>query len=173
MKKTIFFLTAIAAVVFLTVSCGNDGLDLEKLRAEELEKLDAFIEANGITVEPTASGMYYIEELKGTGDTIKPGDRVKIFYTGMFIDSTLFDFTSDYEPFEFVVGSTDVITGMSEGLTYMTQGGKGTLIIPSNLAYGATNNTTLGIPRFSTLIFDVEVYKHYKLSDTQNESQDE
>ena len=173
MKKTIFFLTAIAAVVFLTVSCGNDGLDLEKLRAEELEKLDAFIEANGITVEPTASGMYYIEELKGTGDTIKPGDRVKIFYNAMFIDSIPFDATSDYEPFEFVVGSTDVITGMSEGLTYMTQGGKGTLIIPSNLAYGATNNTTLGIPRFSTLIFDVEVYKHYKLSDTQNESQDE
>lgn len=173
MKKILFFLTALGSVIFLTVSCGNDGLDLEKLRAEELATLDAFLEANDINVEPTASGMYYIEELKGTGDTIKPGDRVKIYYTGMFIDSTLFDATSPYEPFEFVVGSSDVITGMSEGITYMTQGGKATLIIPSNLAYGATNNTTLGIPRFSTLIFDVEVYKHYKLSDTQNNSEDE
>jgi FKBP-type peptidyl-prolyl cis-trans isomerase len=169
MKKILFFLTIIGSVIFLTVSCGNDGLDLEKLRAEELEKLDAFIEANDIEVEPTSSGMYYIEEIKGTGDTIKPGDQVKIFYTGMFIDSTIFDGTTPYEPFEFVVGSSDVITGMSEGLTYMYQGGKGTLIIPSNLAYGATNNTSLGIPRFSTLIFEVEVYKHYKLSDTQNE----
>jgi len=168
MKKILFFLTIIGSVMFMTVSCGNDGLDLEKLRAEELEALDAFIEANDIEVEPTSSGLYYIEQVKGTGDTIKPGDRVKIFYTGMFIDSTLFDSTSEYEPFEFVVGSSDVITGMSEGITYMTQGGKATLIIPSNLAYGATNNTTLGIPRFSTLIFDIEVYKHYKLSDTQN-----
>lgn len=166
MRKVVFFFALTASVLVLAVSC-KDGLDLDKLRAEELEALEEFIAANNITVEPKESGLYYIEREKGTGDSIKLGDRVKIFYTGMFIDSTIFDATGTYEPFEFIVGSSSVITGMSEGLTYMTQGGKATLIIPSNLAYGATNNTTLGIPRFSTLIFDVEVYKHYKLEDTQ------
>ncbi len=169
MKKLFFFFALIGSVLITAVSCKDNGLDLEKLRAEELQSLEEFVDANDINVEPTESGLYYIEREKGTGDTIKAGDRVKIFYTGMFIDSTEFDYTGSYEPFNFIVGSSDVITGMSEGITHMRQGGKATLIIPSNLAYGATNNTTLGIPRFSTLVFDIEVYKHYKLTDTQTE----
>ncbi|WP_299577884.1 FKBP-type peptidyl-prolyl cis-trans isomerase [uncultured Sunxiuqinia sp.] len=168
MKKIFLFAVLIGGLMMTIASCKDDGIDLEKLRAEELEKLDAFLEANNIEEEPTASGMYYIERVKGTGDTIKLGDKVKIFYTGMLIDSTEFDRTGTYEPFEFIVGSSDVIVGMSEGLTYMTQGGKATFIIPSNLAYGASSSSS-GLPRFSTLIFDVEVYKHYKLSDTQSE----
>ncbi|MGQ7871043.1 FKBP-type peptidyl-prolyl cis-trans isomerase [Sunxiuqinia sp. sy24] len=168
MKKIFFFLAVIGGLLITTVSCKDDGIDLEKLRAEELEKLDTFIEANNIDEEPTESGMYYIEREKGTGDTIKLGDRVKVFYTGMLIDSTVFDMSGTYEPFEFIVGGSDVIVGMSEGVSYMTQGGKATFVIPSNLAYGASNSSS-GIPRFSTLIFDVEVYKHYKLSDTQSE----
>lgn len=162
MKKTIFLITSVVAVIAMSVSCKDNGLDLEKLRAEELQKLKEYIEKNDIQEDPTASGLYYIEREKGTGDTIKNGDRVKIFYTGMLIDSTVFDRSGTYEPFEFVVGSGDVIAGMSEGLTHMRQGGKGTLIIPSELAYGAS--ASQGLPRFSTLIFDIEVYKHYKLS---------
>ncbi|WP_321285634.1 FKBP-type peptidyl-prolyl cis-trans isomerase [uncultured Sunxiuqinia sp.] len=166
MKKLFFFFALLGYALVAAVSCKNNGLDLEKLRAEELARLNEYIETNGITTEPTESGLYYIEQVKGTGDSIKVGDRVKIFYTGMLIDSTVFDASGNYEPLEFIVGSTDVITGMSEGVTYMTQGGKATFIIPSNLAYKAT--TSSGLPRFSTLIFDVEVYKHYKLSDTTN-----
>jgi FKBP-type peptidyl-prolyl cis-trans isomerase len=52
-----------------------------------------------------------------------------------------------------------VIAGMNEGLTYMRQGEKATLVIPSNLAYGASNSS---VERFSTLIFDIEVYKHFR-----------
>ena len=43
----------------------------------------------------------------------------------------------------------------NEGLSYMKKGGKATLIIPSNLAYGS--NGTDKIPGYSTLIFDLEL----------------
>ncbi len=175
MKKTFFLIVSVVAIIAISVSCKDNGLDLEKLRAEEIQKLEEFIDKNDIKEEPTASGLYYIEREKGTGDTIKAGDRVKIFYTGMLIDSTVFDKSGTYEPFEFIVGqslsSGGVIPGMSEGITHMRQGGKGTLIIPSELAYGASANG--GLPRFSTLIFDIEVYKHYKLSTGETEETEE
>ena len=165
--KKLFFFFALGCALVAAVSCKDSGLDLDKLRAEELATLNEYIEANGITTEPTESGLYYIEQVKGTGDSlIKVGDRVKIFYSGMTIDSAYSaGSTGIYEPAEGIVGSFD-ITGLSEGLTHMRQGGEATLIIPSNLAYGAT--TSSGLPRFSTLIFDVKVYKHYRLGDTTN-----
>ncbi len=160
MKKILLFFAIVAAFGAVVSSC-KKGEDLEALRAEEVRKLKEFLAKNDIPDEPKPSGLYYIETLEGDGDTIRVGDRVQIWYTGMYIDSTVFDATDNYNPFEFIVGSSDVITGMSEGLTYMKQGGKATLIIPSELAYGATNNYSLGVPRFSTLVFDIEVYKHY------------
>ena len=54
-------------------------------------------------------------------------------------------------------------------MTYMKVGDKATLIIPSRLGYGATNDLNRGIPRFSTLIFDVEVDKHFKYSTEEDE----
>ncbi|SFF59874.1 FKBP-type peptidyl-prolyl cis-trans isomerase [Sunxiuqinia elliptica] len=167
MKKTFFLIVSVVAIIAISVSCKDNGLDLEKLRAEEIQKLEEFIEKNDIQEEPTASGLYYIEREKGTGDTIKNGDRVKIFYTGMLIDSTVFDMSGTYEPFDFIVGGSGVIAGMSEGVTHMRQGGKGTLIIPSELAYGASSSQ--GLPRFSTLIFDIEIKNHYKLSTEDTE----
>ncbi|WP_159520602.1 FKBP-type peptidyl-prolyl cis-trans isomerase [Sunxiuqinia indica] len=168
MKKLFFFFALLGCALVAAVSCKDSGLDLDKLRAEELARLNEYIEANGITTEPTESGLYYIEHVEGTGDSlIKVGDRVKIFYSGMTIDSAYSaGSTGDFEPYDVIVGSSDVITGLSEGLTHMRQGGEATLIIPSNLAYGAT--TSSGLPRFSTLIFDVEVYKHYRLDNTSN-----
>ena len=161
MKKILFFTALTASLIIALVSC-KDGLDLDALRAEEVKMLEEYIEKNGIETTPTKTGMYYIETVAGTGDSlIKVGDRVEISYVGTLLSTEKeFDKSDPYEPYKFTVGSSDVIAGMSEGMTYMRLGGKARLIIPSNLAYGASNSS--GLPRFSTLIFDVEVLKHTK-----------
>jgi FKBP-type peptidyl-prolyl cis-trans isomerase len=54
-----------------------------------------------------------------------------------------------------MLGRGQVIKGWDEGISMMRQGGKATLIIPSNIAY---SDRDMGvIPPYSTLVFDVEL----------------
>jgi len=156
-------LTALAIVIF---SCGDDN-NLEQLRNNELALLDKYILTNYPNEEPTPSGLYYIEEVKGEGDTIVPGDRIRIFYATWLIDSTLIDQTNGYldgyrfEPLEFVVGAGSVIGGLEEAVTYMQAGSVGNLVANSALAYGQNGNTSGNppVPGFTTLLMQVEIYK--------------
>jgi len=58
--------------------------------------------------------------------------------------------------FGFVVGYS--IYGFSEGLMLMKEGGKATLLIPSNLAYGQQGSYPV-IAGFTPLLFDVELIR--------------
>lgn len=141
--------------------------------AEERAKLEQYLKENNITAEPTASGMYFISQKKGTGQQAEAGDMVKVNYQGKLIDGTYFDTSLEevakaqglfderrtYQPFEFALGEGKVIKGWDEGIAMMKEGGKATLIIPSNLAYGANPRPGGVIKPFSTLIFEVELVK--------------
>lgn len=149
MKKRIILLSISVLLISFFTSCKSDA-------EKELETLKAYIESNNITTEPTASGLYYIETLAGTGASATPGDIVVVNYTGTYLDGEKFDSSYDNgEPIEFTLGIGQVIKGWDEGISYMKEGGKATLIIPSSLAYGAYGNNT--IPGYTSLIFEVEL----------------
>ena len=99
----------------------------------------------------TASGLKYVIIEQGTGPQPKPGDQVMVKYTGKLEDGTVFD--TGTIPFTLGVGA--VIPGWDEGIALLNEGGKATLIIPSELAYGPQGNGP--IPPNATLIFDVEL----------------
>ncbi len=123
---------------------------------EEDQLLAEFLEREKIDVEPTMSGLYYIEMRKGDGPVPMPGKNVTIHYEGYFINGRVFD--SSYrrnEPLTFKLGAMQVIQGLEEGVARMRIGGKSMLIIPSPLAYG--DRQTGPIPPFATLIFEVEL----------------
>jgi len=163
--KRIFAGLIIVVLAIVIFSCKEDK-SLERMRKNELALLKAYIDKNYPGEEPKPSGLYYFEEVKGTGDSIVPGDRVQIFYATWLIDSLLIDETNGYlqghrfEPFEYVVGSGSAIAGLEEASTYMQLGTVSNLVIPSELAYGQNGN--LGVPGFSTLLMQVEVYKIYR-----------
>lgn len=125
----------------------------------EMELLRSYLKRANITVEPQPSGFYFIEQRKGSGELIKTGDLVEIFYTGKLVDGRVFDTNYGRRPLQFRVGFGQVIPGLDHGIRLMREGGQGKMIIPSSLAYGQRGSGDI-LP-FSTLIFEVEVEKVY------------
>jgi peptidylprolyl isomerase len=128
-----------------------------KAEASEMKGLKKYLADNNITVAPTASGLYYVEEVAGSGKQATAGKKVKVHYTGYLLDGTKFDSSVDRgTPFEFTIGQGQVIPGWDEGVALMKEGGKAKLIIPSKLGYGP-RGAGQSIPPNSSLVFDVEL----------------
>jgi peptidylprolyl isomerase len=104
----------------------------------------------------TASGLSYLDVVKGTGAAPVSGKNVTVHYTGWLESGKKFDSSVDRgQPFSFRIGAGEVIPGWDEGVISMRVGGKRKLIIPAALGYGA--NQMGEIPPNSTLIFEVEL----------------
>ncbi|GLC24520.1 FKBP-type peptidyl-prolyl cis-trans isomerase [Roseisolibacter agri] len=67
----------------------------------------------------------------------KPGDTVRIHYTGTLRDGSEFDSSRGREPLAFTIGAGDVIPGFDAAVTGMTVGEQKTVTIPAAEAYGA------------------------------------
>ena len=102
------------------------------------------------------TGIYYVVNKKGTGRSPKQGNLVKVHYTGTLIDGTKFDSSHDRnQPFEFNVGTQQVIPGWDYTLLNMKKGEQRTIILPPEMAYGSRGVGP--IPPDSWLVFDVEL----------------
>ncbi|MBC3874084.1 FKBP-type peptidyl-prolyl cis-trans isomerase [Undibacterium flavidum] len=99
----------------------------------------------------------------GNGALAQSGKQVTVHYTGWLYDSAAADkhgkqFDSSIPrgtPFSFQLGDGQVIKGWDQGVAGMKVGGRRTLVIPSDLAYGPDGRGP--IPPAATLVFDVEL----------------
>ena len=126
----------------------------------------------GLAVDPeedrksqtTKTQLEITEVAAGSGAEARPGRRVAVHYTGWLYHpdkpqhhGRQFDSSRDRgEPYAFVLDTGAVIPGWDEGLKGLKVGGKRTLVIPPNMAYGRQGNPPV-IPANATLVFDVEL----------------
>ena len=105
-----------------------------------------------------------IDVKPGTGAEAVAGKQVVVHYTGWLYDPAAadghgakFDSSVDRaQSFPFPLGAGKVIKGWDEGVAGMKVGGKRTLVIPPDMAYGARGAGNV-IPPNATLLFDVEL----------------
>jgi FKBP-type peptidyl-prolyl cis-trans isomerase FkpA len=98
----------------------------------------------------------------GSGRLAMDGSTVTMHYTGWLFSpkspkqhGSQFDSSTNGKGFSFKVGAGSVIKGWDEGVRGMKVGGKRTLIVPAEMAFG---DKGLGpVPPKSNLIFDIEL----------------
>lgn len=130
-------------------------------KAEEPEKIKKFIKEYDINVEPSETGVYYLEIAEGTGDFVEKGDLVSMQYRLYNLENKLIESSYGGEPMSFVFGNDEMVPGIEEALEKMRVGGKATIIVPSVMAFG---NVAIDkeLPAYSTVIFDLELVAVYK-----------
>jgi FKBP-type peptidyl-prolyl cis-trans isomerase len=133
----------------LFTSCLNDDSDFAPQTEEDIIK---YIEDNNINATRTESGLYYVINSEGTGVRPTENSDVAMEVKGYLLDGTIFS-QSDSDGFSFELKNQ--IEGLIEGLQLFKEGGEGTLIIPSNLAYGA--NGSGSVPGDAVVIFEIKL----------------
>ncbi len=139
------FIALAIATALAGCSAGTSGTDTAQVTAA--------------TAAP-ASGLQITDTKEGPGFSPHPGQLCVVHYTGwLYVNGAKgakFDSSVDRKkPFSFVLGQHGVIEGWERGVSTMKVGGKRTLIIPPELAYGSKGSNT--IPANATLIFDIEL----------------
>jgi FKBP-type peptidyl-prolyl cis-trans isomerase FkpA len=110
-------------------------------------------------LQKTPGGVFVDVKSAGDGPQVENGKLISVKYTGKLIPSEK-QFESNMDgsnpPIEYVISpDAQMIKGWNEGLLFFKKGGKGTLYIPYELAYGEQQGPG-GLP-FQPLMFDIEI----------------
>lgn len=152
MKYNFILLTGL--IVISAISC-DPAKRYDKEQEEQIENY--LLENSDVVFEKKESGLYYTDILMGAGNQATQFDTAYVFYTGKYLNGTVFDTN---------VGKTDtlifpvlggyLIPGFDEAISYMKVGGKCRIIVPSSLGYG---NTGYYFPAFTPTLFDIQLVK--------------
>lgn len=121
-------------------------------------------QAAPVAAADQVASLEVTDVVAGTGAAAVPGSRVTVHYSGWLYDHArpaqkgrAFDSSRDGgKPFSFELGRGQVIDGWDQGVAGMRVGGQRRLVIPADLAYGASGAGGV-IPPGATLVFDVEL----------------
>lgn len=152
------FLLIITIAIFF--GCGKEECDItlnlpsipnQSVYDDNISTIEQYLLENDLTAESTASGLHYIIEEEGSDEKPELCDEVRIAYTGYLVNGNVFDMSPDI-----TYPILGFIYGWREGIPLFGKSGRGTLLIPSYLAYGDVSPGP-GIPANSVLIFDIEL----------------
>jgi FKBP-type peptidyl-prolyl cis-trans isomerase len=148
------FVLALAATLSLA-GCGQKKEDTVKTYDLSAAANAKFLTDNKAKdgVKTTADGLQYRVIKSGSGKGVTSGgDMVTVTYKGWTIDGKVFDQTQPGQTATFPAGR--LIPGWVEALRMMHEGDEWQLVIPADLAYGATGAGDAIGPN-QTLVFDM------------------
>ena len=177
MPRNIVKILSVATACILLLGCGNDGgesaatdsstevpTSIEIVPtptpAGDVDNADLSVKPL-VTVPPSSPPTeLLIEDLVvGSGSPVGVGDFLIMDYVGVSYSTGLqFDASWDRgSPFPFELGAGRVIQGWDQGIVGMSVGGRRSLTIPPELAYGENGSGSGSIGPNETLVFVVDL----------------
>lgn len=153
MKKIVFIPVVLMIVIVLSGCTKDKKACSPKSPASEVPQIQAYATANGITATAHSSGLYYEIIDPGSGPVANVNSKIKITYTGKFMNGNTFD--EMLTPNEPAWNLNGLIQGWIIGIPLIQKGGHIKLLIPSSLAYGC--DQYYSIPGNSVLFFDIHL----------------
>lgn len=164
MKKSITLLSIFAISIFM--SCKNDDgavLTFDEQLAIDIEKIDEYLDNNNITAEEDESGIRFVVERTGDGESPTASQSVIVKYKGSLLNGNQFDANELGINFDL----STLIESWRIMVPQMKEGGKITFYAPSGYCYGRIGSSSQGIPPNATLIFEVELVSLVRSSQEQ------
>ena len=177
MPRNIVKILSVATACILLLGCGNDGgesaatdsstevpTSIESVPtptpAGDVDNADLSVKPL-VTIPPSSPPTeLLIEDLVvGSGSPVGVGDFLIMDYVGVSYSTGLqFDASWDRgSPFPFELGAGRVIQGWDQGIVGMSVGGRRSLTIPPELAYGENGSGSGSIGPNETLVFVVDL----------------
>ena len=168
MRRVGYFL--LISTMLLSISCRENNRSEEvdeKLNAEQLaeinrqllikdrERIVSYIDRKDLDLQETATGLW-ISRDAGYSGNINEGDRVTLEYTCSLLDGTLVYDSGREGLMSFVVGKSDIPSGLNEGVKMLDEGSEAVMILPGYLGYGLLGDEKK-IPARSILVYEIKV----------------
>lgn len=142
---------------------GSEKIFITLLSQAQLEdvKIQSFLSSNPLLhFQLQSGGLYYLETLTGTGPAPETNDSVYVYYTGKFLNGTIFGSNVPSGIlYGFLANVGENITGFDQGVMLMKEGGSATILFPSSMGYA---EGTPWIPGYTPLLFEVELVRVVK-----------
>ena len=132
--------------------------EAKRLMSLEQKIMEDYLKANGITEQPTESGLVIIRKEEGTGPVALWGDEVTVHYVMSNLKGELLESSYEYEhPVTFKIGNNEMLPAIEEAVMTMSKGSKVSLVSPSALAFGDFVIDEDLLPAYSPLKIDLEL----------------
>lgn len=141
---------------------------LAEMKAQEMTNLHEYLTANGITIAPTESGLYFIETKKGSGRLPKVGEMLQVHFIVSVLGGNQLFSSYNQNPIDVEYGKQFDTKGFDEAIGYLSKGAKATVIVPSSMAFDSLGRSNM-IPPYTTLVYELELLNIRSVEEVQKE----
>lgn len=130
-------------------------LELEFIKTRtEKQQIDDYLKTKQFPVsERSSDDLVIVRTNTVTGDTLGVGKSVTVKYVGKFLNDKKFDEGS----FAHTTGTSGTVAGFDRAIRRMRKSEKAIVIFPSALGYKDLGSSNGVIPRYTPLVFEIEV----------------
>jgi len=123
---------------------------------KDRELIQNYIERKKLTMKESSTGLWYFIKKEGEGKFFKDSDKVSIEYTCSLLDGTECYNSKKTGLKEYILGRSEIESGLYEGFHLLKPGGEAVFIIPPFLAWGLVGDGK-EIPSRAILVYEIKI----------------